>query len=55
VAGRQRGEVEGVTEPLAGFAGLLRGLRVEAGLTQEELAEAAGVSVRPSLTWRAGR
>jgi tetratricopeptide (TPR) repeat protein/transcriptional regulator with XRE-family HTH domain len=30
----------------AGFAGLLRGLRREAGLTQEELAEAAGVSVR---------
>jgi tetratricopeptide (TPR) repeat protein/transcriptional regulator with XRE-family HTH domain len=38
-----------VTEPpagSAGFAGLLRGLRREAGLTQEELAEAAGVSVR---------
>jgi tetratricopeptide (TPR) repeat protein/transcriptional regulator with XRE-family HTH domain len=30
----------------ARFAGLLRGLRREAGLTQEELAEAAGVSVR---------
>jgi tetratricopeptide (TPR) repeat protein/transcriptional regulator with XRE-family HTH domain len=30
----------------AGFAGLLRGLRLEAGLTQEELAETAGVSVR---------
>jgi DNA-binding XRE family transcriptional regulator len=29
-----------------GFAGLLRQLRVEAGLTQEELAEAAGLSPR---------
>jgi hypothetical protein len=55
VAGRQCGEVDGVTEPLAGFAGLLGGLRVEAGLTQEELAEAAEVSVRGSPTWRAGR
>jgi tetratricopeptide (TPR) repeat protein/transcriptional regulator with XRE-family HTH domain len=35
-----------VGEPPAGFAGLLRGLRREAGLTQEELAEAAGLSVR---------
>jgi tetratricopeptide (TPR) repeat protein len=35
-----------VGEPPAGFAGLLRQLRREAGLTQEELAEAAGVSVR---------
>jgi len=31
--------------PLA-FAGVLRGLRTEAGLTQEELAEAAGVTAR---------
>jgi len=28
------------------FAGVLRGLRTEAGLTQEELAEAAGLSSR---------
>ena len=38
-----------MTEPpvgSAGFAGLLRDLRREAGLTQEELAESAGVSVR---------
>jgi tetratricopeptide (TPR) repeat protein/transcriptional regulator with XRE-family HTH domain len=35
-----------VTELPAGFAGLLRALRREARLTQEELAEAAGVSVR---------
>jgi transcriptional regulator with XRE-family HTH domain len=32
--------------PALGFAGLLRQLRTEAGLTQEELAEAAGVSPR---------
>jgi len=35
-----------VGEPPAGFAGLLRQLRREARLTQEELAEAAGLSVR---------
>jgi transcriptional regulator with XRE-family HTH domain len=35
-----------VAEPPAGFAGLLRKLRREAGLTQEELAEAAVLSVR---------
>jgi len=36
-----------VTEqPVAGFASLLRQLRGEAGLTQEELAEAAGLSPR---------
>jgi tetratricopeptide (TPR) repeat protein/transcriptional regulator with XRE-family HTH domain len=33
-------------QPVAGFAGLLRRLRAEAGLTQEELGEAAGVSPR---------
>jgi transcriptional regulator with XRE-family HTH domain len=36
-----------MVEQLAlGFAGLLRQLRAEAGLTQEELAEAAGLSPR---------
>jgi tetratricopeptide (TPR) repeat protein/transcriptional regulator with XRE-family HTH domain len=35
-----------VAEPPVGFAGLLRKLRREARLTQEELAEAAGVSLR---------
>ena len=33
-------------QPAVSFAGLLRQLRAEAGLTQEELAEAAGVSPR---------
>jgi tetratricopeptide (TPR) repeat protein/transcriptional regulator with XRE-family HTH domain len=33
-------------EPVVGFGGLLRGLRARAGLTQEELAEAAGLSAR---------
>ena len=33
-------------QPVADFAGLLRQLRVQAGLTQEELAEAAGLSPR---------
>jgi DNA-binding XRE family transcriptional regulator len=33
-------------QPAPGFGGLLRQLRVEAGLTQEELAAAAGVSPR---------
>jgi DNA-binding XRE family transcriptional regulator len=33
-------------QPGLGFAGLLRQLRAETGLTQEELAEAAGVSPR---------
>ena len=35
-----------MAEPPAGFAGVLRRLRAVAGLTQEELAEAAGVSPR---------
>jgi tetratricopeptide (TPR) repeat protein/transcriptional regulator with XRE-family HTH domain len=35
-----------VAEPPVRFAGLLRGLRAEAGLTQEELAGAAGLSPR---------
>jgi len=35
-----------VAEVPAGFAGVLRGLRTGAGLTQEELAEAAGLSSR---------
>ena len=33
-------------QPAPGFAGLLRQLRAEAELTQEELAEAAGLSPR---------
>jgi len=33
-------------QPVLGFAGLLRQLRIEARLTQEELAEAAGLSPR---------
>ena len=35
-----------VDPPVVAFAGLLRQLRTEAGLSQEELAEAAGVGVR---------
>ena len=35
-----------VTEPALSFAGLLRQLRADAKLTQEELAAAAGVSPR---------
>jgi tetratricopeptide (TPR) repeat protein/transcriptional regulator with XRE-family HTH domain len=34
------------SQPAPGFAGLLRQLRAEAGLTQEELAEAAGLGLR---------
>jgi tetratricopeptide (TPR) repeat protein/transcriptional regulator with XRE-family HTH domain len=37
---------EAVATPPVGFAGVLRGLRTGAELTQEELAEAAGVSPR---------
>ena len=36
-----------VDEPALTFVGLLRRLRAETRLTQEELAEAAGVSPRP--------
>ena len=51
VPGRRRGEALVVDGPTAGqaglkFGGLLRRLRDEAGLTQDELAEAAGVSQR---------
>jgi transcriptional regulator with XRE-family HTH domain len=35
-----------VAEPPVTFAGLLRSLRTQARLTQEELAEAAGLSPR---------
>ena len=41
-----RGGLAVVEEGVFGFAGLLRQLRGEAGLTQEELAEAAGLSPR---------
>lgn len=37
---------DAVAEPHPTFAGLLRDLRTQAGLTQEELAEAAGLSAR---------
>jgi tetratricopeptide (TPR) repeat protein/transcriptional regulator with XRE-family HTH domain len=40
------GKGEGVAEPPVAFAGVLRGLRTEAGLTQEKLAEAAGLTSR---------
>ena len=49
-AGRRGGQVVrgywAVAEPGFSFAGLLRQLRTEAKLTQEELAEAAGLSPR---------
>src|SRR5262245_42378838 len=38
--------MEAVAEPLLSFAGLLRQFRTEARLTQEELAQAAGLSPR---------
>src|SRR5580692_2017380 len=38
--------MEAVPEPALSFAGLLRQFRTEARLTQEELAEAAGLSPR---------
>src|SRR3954451_19802590 len=43
---RLRAKGEAVAEPPVTFAGLLRKLRTEARLTQEELAEAAGLSPR---------
>jgi tetratricopeptide (TPR) repeat protein/transcriptional regulator with XRE-family HTH domain len=44
-----------VAEPPVGFAGLLRQLRMGAGLTQEELAEVAGVGVRSVRDLERGR
>jgi transcriptional regulator with XRE-family HTH domain len=44
-----------VAEPPVTFAGLLRRLRVGAGMTQEELAEAASVSVRSVRDLERGR
>jgi tetratricopeptide (TPR) repeat protein/transcriptional regulator with XRE-family HTH domain len=44
-----------VGEPPVAFAGLLRQLRAGAGLTQEELAEAAGVSLRSVSDLERGR
>jgi tetratricopeptide (TPR) repeat protein/transcriptional regulator with XRE-family HTH domain len=44
-----------VTEPRVTFAGLLRRLRTEARLTQEELAEASGVSLRSVSDLERGR
>ena len=38
--------VVAVDPPVVAFAGLLRQLRIEAGLSQEELAGAAGVGAR---------
>src|SRR6202453_1540618 len=43
---RTRAKGEAVAEPPVTFAGLLRKLRTEARLTQEELAEAAALSPR---------
>ena len=43
-----------MAEPELSFAGLLRRLRAEARLTQEELAEAAAVSVRAVSYLEAG-
>src|SRR5215469_64920 len=50
-----RREVMRVPEPPVTFAGLLRQLRAGAGLTQEELAEAASVSVRSVRDLERGR
>jgi tetratricopeptide (TPR) repeat protein/transcriptional regulator with XRE-family HTH domain len=44
--GRSRGGCWAVAEPELSFAGLLRQLRAEARLTQEELAEAASLSLQ---------
>jgi hypothetical protein len=44
-----------VAEAPAGFGSLLRRLRREAGWTQEELAEAAGLSVRAVAYLERGR
>jgi hypothetical protein len=40
-----------VAEPALSFAGLLRQFRTEARLTQEELAEAAGLGPGRLVTW----
>src|SRR5450432_2281499 len=42
----QKGGLDVSEPPTATFAGLLRRLRADAGLTQEELAEAASLSAR---------
>ena len=44
-----------MAEPPVTFAGVLRKLRTEAGLTQEELAEASGVSLRSVSDLERGR
>jgi tetratricopeptide (TPR) repeat protein/transcriptional regulator with XRE-family HTH domain len=46
VAGRLQGDAGPAAEPELSFAGLLRQLRTETKLTQEELAEATGLSTR---------
>ena len=46
VTGPAKGMPAMAEQPALRFAGLLRKLRTDAGLTQEELAEAAGLSPR---------
>jgi DNA-binding XRE family transcriptional regulator len=52
--GRSRGGCWAVAEPELSFAGLLRQLRAEARLTQEELAEAASLSPEAVSTLERG-
>jgi transcriptional regulator with XRE-family HTH domain len=52
--GRSRGGCWAVAEPELNFAGLLRQLRAEARLTQEELAEAASLSPQAVSTLERG-